>query len=85
MSGMSYEDARDWMRSEADPDYIPPTRAYTAQEWDEGCESHGEDVMLEVMERDMARHEAQVAQRDKARILYLQALLEENNIDYEGR
>lgn len=70
-------------RMEEDPDYIPPTHAYTANEWIEGCEEYGEDVMIHVMEKDMARYESAKAAQMAAQIHYLQNLLEENGIEYE--
>lgn len=81
---MDYDDMRDMQRREEQgDDYISPTRAYTANEWIEGCEDYGEDVMLEVMERDMARYDSELKAQQSRRIAYLQSLLDEAGIDYD--
>jgi hypothetical protein len=81
----SYEDMRDMQRREEDPDYITPTFAFTADDLAQFEHDHGpdaEEILNEVMERDMARYEKEMQNKMERRIQYLEDLLEENGIEF---
>jgi hypothetical protein len=89
----NYEDMRDFqMREQYGDDYVSPTRAYTADdlaEWEHEHDSPedpgGKELLNEVMERDKARYDEEVAEKEKKReqyIRYLEELLYDNGIDY---
>lgn len=88
----NYDDMRHFqMQEQSDGEYIAPTVAYTGEDFERLLHDQGGDVdaaneiMLEVMDRDMDRHARQLAERClelNNEVARLREILDTNDIDY---